>query len=110
MLIIERHVSPKKRQFSRGHEIMTPRVAAAALFAAHVQPAPAGPSFPPAWRRAVGALGRLLVRSVRNGTNAWMVRRAIDSLQALDDRMLADIGLHRSEIDYAVRRQLTRDW
>jgi uncharacterized protein YjiS (DUF1127 family) len=39
-----------------------------------------------------------------------MVRRAIDSLQALDDRMLADIGLHRSEIDYAVRRQLTRDW
>ena len=110
MAIIERHVSPKKRQFSRGHEIMRPRVAAAALFAAHVQPAAAGPSFPPAWRRAVGALGQVIVRSFRNGANAWMVRRAIESLQGLDDRTLADIGLHRSEIEYSVRRQLTRDW
>ena len=110
MAIIERHVSLKKRQFSRGHEIMRPRVAAAALFAAHGQPVPVAPSFPRAWRCAVGAIGHLIVRTARNGANAWMVRRAIESLQALDDRTLADIGLHRSEIEYAVRRQLTCHW
>ena len=110
MAIIERHVSLKKRQFSRGHEIMRPRIAAAALFAAHGQPASIDPTFPRAWRRAVGALGHLIVRSARIGANAWMVRRAIESLQALDDRTLADIGLHRSEIEYAVRRQLTCHW
>ena len=110
MAIIERHVSLKKRQFTRGHEIMRPKVAAAALFAAHGQPASVDPTFPRAWRRAVGALGHFIVRSVRNGANAWMVRRAIELLHALDDRTLADIGLHRSEIEHTVRQQLTRYW
>ena len=110
MAIIERHVSPKKRRFSRGHEIMRPRVAAAALFAAHVQPGLAVPSSPRAWRRAAGALGQFVVRAFRNGANAWIMRRAIESLQALDDRTLHDIGLHRSEIEYSVRQQLTRSW
>src|SRR5262245_7397994 len=106
MAIIERHVSPKKRQFSRGHEIMRPNAAAAALFAAHVRTAPAAPASPYAWRRAAGALGHFVVRSLRNSANAWVMRRAIESLQALDDRTLHDIGLHRSEIEYSVRQQL----
>jgi uncharacterized protein YjiS (DUF1127 family) len=58
------------------------------------------------WR----ALGRLITRTVRNGVNAWTVRCTIESLQALDDRTLADIGMHRTEIDYVVRRQLTHFW
>jgi uncharacterized protein YjiS (DUF1127 family) len=89
---------------------MRPRVAAAALFAARVRSGPAAPARVRPWRRAAAALGRFVVRSLRNGANAWMMRRAIESLQALDDRTLADIGLHRSEIEYAVRRQLTRHW
>ena len=108
MSIIEQHVSPKKRQFSRGNEIIRPKAAVAALFAAHAQPP--GRASPRAWRLAADALGRFVVRSLRNGANAWMVRRTIESLQALDDRTLADIGLHRSEIEYTVRRQLTRRW
>jgi uncharacterized protein YjiS (DUF1127 family) len=89
------------------------RIAPAARFAARMSPAPPAPaaaSAPGAWRRSLSALGRLVVGSVRNGGNAWMVRRAIESLQALDDRTLADIGMHRSEIEHAVRQQLTRDW
>ena len=110
MPIIDRHVSLKKRQFRRSHEIMRPRIAAAARFAARGQPAPAAASLPGAWRRSFSALGHLVGRSIRNGVNTWMVKRAIESLQALDDRTLADIGMHRSEIEYAVRQQLTRRW
>jgi uncharacterized protein YjiS (DUF1127 family) len=64
--------------------------------------------------RSAGALcrafGRLIARTVCNRVNAWMVRRTIESLHALDDRMLADIGLHRGEIEYVVRRQMARHW
>lgn len=53
----------------------------------------------------VGAhLATLVRRSI-----AWLkarrqMRRAIDELMAFDDRTLADIGLSRGEIRYAVRR------
>ena len=56
------------------------------------------------WRR----LGRPIAGALRDGVHAWMVRRAIASLQALDDRMLKDIGSPRGEIEYAVRQRMTR--
>jgi uncharacterized protein YjiS (DUF1127 family) len=48
-----------------------------------------------------------LAELVRRGVE-WLVtkrriRRGMNELSALDDRMLADIGLSRSGIDYTVR-------
>lgn len=53
-------------------------------------------------------IGALLANLVRRSV-AWLkarrqMRRAIDELMAFDDRTLADIGLSRGEIPYAVRR------
>lgn len=59
---------------------------------------------------ALLALGRFIARIVRNGVNEWMVKRTIDSLNTLDDRMLSDIGIHRCEIEWHVRQLTTRDW
>jgi uncharacterized protein YjiS (DUF1127 family) len=55
-------------------------------------------------------LGRIMARSVRNAANEWMVKRTIDTFNTLDDRMLHDIGLHRSDIESRVRRQQTPHW
>ena len=52
------------------------------------------------------AMGRLLARSAGKWSStyaAWRVRRrAIKELRGLDDRVLKDIGLHRSEIESVV--------
>jgi uncharacterized protein YjiS (DUF1127 family) len=49
-----------------------------------------------------------LARAMKRGI-AWIgsrrqLRRDIEELRALDDRMLRDIGLSRGEIDYAMPR------
>jgi uncharacterized protein YjiS (DUF1127 family) len=60
--------------------------------------------------RAVGPLlASWLIRSI-----AWLearrrMRRAVDELMAMDDRMLADIGVSRGEILHAARHGLGRE-
>lgn len=49
-------------------------------------------------RRPRSALGRLLLRGLRR----WQRQRAMDELQAMDDRDLWDIGLTRNDIPRAV--------
>jgi uncharacterized protein YjiS (DUF1127 family) len=60
-------------------------------------------------RRALlnGALG--LRRVARAADRAWCESRAIRAMEALDDRMLRDIGIVRSEIPYRVRRPRTAE-
>ena len=56
--------------------------------------------------------GEALVRAFRHVSDEWIVKRAIAELQALDNRMLQDIGLTRSEIESCVRhgqRSRSRD-
>ena len=61
-------------------------------------------------RQAVHALGigRILslVEALRRN---WRLGRTIETLRALDDRTLADIGLRRDEIE-AVLRGRSRRW
>jgi uncharacterized protein YjiS (DUF1127 family) len=57
----------------------------------------------------------LLVNSIRRRfgrlESELRLRRDLDDLMSLDDRILADIGLSRGEIDYVVRhgRRLDRE-
>jgi uncharacterized protein YjiS (DUF1127 family) len=49
------------------------------------------------------ALANLAERWIAQISSEWQVRRGIDALMALDDRMLADIGLTRGAVEYAAR-------
>jgi uncharacterized protein YjiS (DUF1127 family) len=40
----------------------------------------------------------------------WRASRANQPLDVLDDRMLRDIGMVRSEVEYGVRRHKTAEW
>ena len=58
-------------------------------------------------RRRKATIGALLATFIKRSF-AWLkarrdARRAMDELMALDDRALADIGLTRGDIPYAVR-------
>lgn len=48
-------------------------------------------------------LGNLMRRSIARIRSARRTRRGRHELMALDDRMLADIGVSRGDIEYAVR-------
>jgi uncharacterized protein YjiS (DUF1127 family) len=52
------------------------------------------------WLTAPGTWG---TRLVRNLADEWLLRSVIRELHHLDDRTLADIGITRCEIEYAVR-------
>jgi uncharacterized protein YjiS (DUF1127 family) len=55
-------------------------------------------------------LARAIGRAMRNGVDAWRLRRSLQKAASLDDRTLADLGLCRSDIEFAVRRPMPRDW
>jgi uncharacterized protein YjiS (DUF1127 family) len=60
-----------------------------------------------------GTAARCLVRAGRNIVSGMVTARrrraAIRELNTLDDRMLKDIGISRSEIQYLVDRQLSAE-
>jgi uncharacterized protein YjiS (DUF1127 family) len=47
---------------------------------------------------------------LRDAFRKWRARRANQLLDVLDDRMLRDIGMVRSEIEYGVRRHNAAEW
>jgi uncharacterized protein YjiS (DUF1127 family) len=49
------------------------------------------------------ALARAMKQAITRIASRRRLRRDIDELRALDDRMLRDIGLRRGDIEYAVR-------
>jgi uncharacterized protein YjiS (DUF1127 family) len=65
-------------------------------------PNSAGPC-PCPWRAAWGRGMQALTRLIRAIAKERRERRTIRTLNALDDRMLADIGVARSEIDLVAR-------
>ena len=52
------------------------------------------------WLSALGTWG---TRLVRNLADEWLLRCVVRELHQLDDRTLADIGVTRCGIEYAVR-------
>jgi uncharacterized protein YjiS (DUF1127 family) len=66
------------------------------------------------WRRDATVMRARLRRSLfgrlRDAVGAWRARRANQPLDVLDDRMLRDIGMARSNIEHGVRRHRTGAW
>jgi uncharacterized protein YjiS (DUF1127 family) len=52
------------------------------------------------WQAAAANLAKRWIAQI---SSEWQVRRGIDALMALDERMLADIGLTRGAVEYAAR-------
>ena len=57
----------------------------------------------PWWKQLTGKAGTILSSWLVAAARWRRVRRAIQEVARLDDRMLKDIGIHRSEIERAVR-------
>jgi uncharacterized protein YjiS (DUF1127 family) len=61
---------------------------------------------------SLGDCARYFGKLARRGAHELYLRHATQTLQQFDDRILADIGLRRAEIEHAVRngRLATRRW
>jgi mono/diheme cytochrome c family protein len=59
------------------------------------------------WLSALGTWG---TRLARNLADEWLLRSAIRELHQVDDRTLADIGITRCGIEYAVRHGRPHAW
>jgi uncharacterized protein YjiS (DUF1127 family) len=55
------------------------------------------------WRPLAGKLGTILSSGLMAAARWHRIRRAIHEVAQHDDRMLKDMGIHRSEIERAVR-------
>lgn len=63
-------------------------------------------TLPNAWSQAESwraVLGKSVQRRIRWIRGARRIRRDIDELRALDDRLFADIGLTREDFEHAAR-------
>ena len=58
---------------------------------------------PPLLRQLAGKAGTILSSWLAAAARWHRIRRAIQEVTRHDDRMLKDIGIHRSEIERAVR-------
>ena len=67
------------------------------------------PYAPSSCSEAFAAFGTAVVRAGRWLADAWRHRRDAATLAAFDDRMLADIGLTRCDLNDALAQPLWRD-
>jgi uncharacterized protein YjiS (DUF1127 family) len=67
------------------------------------------PFAPSSWSQAFAAVGIAVARLGRRIADAWRHRHDAAALAAFDDRMLADIGLTRGDLNDALAEPLWRD-
>ena len=67
------------------------------------------PFAPTTFSQAFAAMGTAVVRFGRWVANAWRHRHDAAALASFDDRMLADIGLTRADLNDALAEPLWRD-
>jgi uncharacterized protein YjiS (DUF1127 family) len=70
---------------------------------------PATPAVPTRFSQALATIVEVPARLARRLANAWRHRHDAAVLAALDDHMLADLGLSRSDLNDALSEPLWRD-